>query len=1413
MATATTLRPALVPKGPSISESLDTRTNIRKLGGFYPEQQTFLGASIRSFNITTGTGSSPTTLTVELVEDPSGTNPTIDDTSKGRGVYDPYHHNKVGGDSFSPPSVGMPVFFVYSNPRVTIREAYDPLYKVKSYESVLKFGGILKSYHQTNSISGRTFSVSVSDPREILGNIFLILNHSDDKIGYNENNVFNVFGFLEYNPTKSTRDMFKSYSANLLRRDSLGAKFGGDDMYWNGAAPPNSTNTPNDFRYFDNGGYLNKFPVTGTGMSRRSKSGMPYYRIMQGLAAMNSDLPNTEYSGFSGRIYYRGLLYGVNFENLPPIHPMHFFDYDNVDLLSFLLEMGEVSGHELVVTLTPDFTSTNTSDTDMVGGIINVSFLDRSNESTVGEIRSFINNPNNFPYEYKRLTNGGTLKEKIIEKEDLGYEMTNPTTSRVIFGANRVDLHAFTSNHDEGRWNVVTGQGASNENTYDQIIPYYGTLKNNTIVPTKGRGQWKQILLDSSGLGAFGVGNYYVATETELRYALQGFKSWKNFLEFFNAKFLDILKLDPKYKHQDILMHGQQGLVFNDDINGTHVRGLKVPRCLFMNDTGFSVIGGETFAQNPCCPPYGYPLYYNRAIAIGLTVNKILDERSSVIGDLRLLTAYGGDTIKLQKVINGLLQKYQNLYNKRGYLSQVEIDAIKILKSQKPGIDNAFIDNAINTLSAQINVPAKNKATRSENVQTVFAFIKNIADECYGRKWLVKIPQKPNYKFDSNVTSRLVKLRNNNNIIERGNFGFKPEKMYNSTTVGGLTITSPIGNLDQACPNGNSFVYTANDPYTNSAQSQFKPALVTNYNPIDDSLVYNYTPDSNGGFMTSDLYAMGVRSAMIPRDLTSFGSDFRIKPYIKYDHAQKLNLTSDNSKIYTEYLGDVTTEQYDRINSVPNKRKTLGDAFSSTTNSGTMISYLPVQMDTEIYHPLITVSRGVGYCGNYKVKTHYKPAPVGLDASGNLLQNSGDVESQIELIPTFARKGTHSISDYPRNKFGLINAVPNIAHSYVLITSPSLVSQKYDNLGDMPKRNSYAVATYRGYFPDEAALNTVDRIKVNRVLDFHGGGGLTFYSPDRLFSSPVAIKPDLVVLPLENQQVCYGPWTNGAIRYKNEQNQYEWKTMKNLGGKIDIQTDASLAPWNFASYELMNLAGNAKVQLANTLYLASEKGSVTYPGLPMGKQEIGTLINKGGPILDGISVDVSSDGVHTSYRFQTYSRSFAHVQKQMEKRMDIVKNSVLKQGQIQFELMHKGLLKNKFKGSAPPATSSKPYKSPVPPYYTNTAWMDRISASLQTAAAGKGPRKAPQATRFESFNGSTESAQEVNNQTDEITLLAADDYNSAHENAAEQVSPVARQHHNTMPHLADVSQEEVEDLYTDPNDNYTLRDNIVTYWS
>lgn len=123
------------------------------------QQVTFLGASVVDFNSSLGRETTPSTLSVTLVEDRSN------------------------GDSFLSPGVGAPAYFTMYAPDV----------------AGWSFNGIIQSQEKTGNTGGNPiYNVVLSDPREILDSAELILS------GYNGSvesvpNLLNPFGHIENN--------------------------------------------------------------------------------------------------------------------------------------------------------------------------------------------------------------------------------------------------------------------------------------------------------------------------------------------------------------------------------------------------------------------------------------------------------------------------------------------------------------------------------------------------------------------------------------------------------------------------------------------------------------------------------------------------------------------------------------------------------------------------------------------------------------------------------------------------------------------------------------------------------------------------------------------------------------------------------------------------------------------------------------------------------------------------------------------------------------------------------------------------------------------------------------------------------------------------------------------------------------
>ncbi len=134
----------------------------------------FLGASVINFNANLGIGSnSESSLTVDLVEDCEATPP----------------------DEFTPVDgsviVGDPVYFSGGG---------------------FNFGGVLTSWTQSQSSSGKTYNVTVTDPRQLLQNVSVIV---DSYLGGpdNLNNYINAYSHFESDVADGDCSVFGSSSS------------------------------------------------------------------------------------------------------------------------------------------------------------------------------------------------------------------------------------------------------------------------------------------------------------------------------------------------------------------------------------------------------------------------------------------------------------------------------------------------------------------------------------------------------------------------------------------------------------------------------------------------------------------------------------------------------------------------------------------------------------------------------------------------------------------------------------------------------------------------------------------------------------------------------------------------------------------------------------------------------------------------------------------------------------------------------------------------------------------------------------------------------------------------------------------------------------------------------------------------
>jgi hypothetical protein len=968
------------------------------------EQQSFLGASITNFTLNCGMGDSSSTLNVELVVDEFNSG-----DGTGLGYGQDIYHNGVR-DRFSPPPVGSPVFFSFghkkANTKNSFLKTFDDFYKTSSITNTtngyyhLSFGGILQSYNKTNSATGgEQHTVSIVDPREILSNAQLILNNYAGST-YGSVNLINLYGFLEHNLASETGlPSIKDPLTKTLRSDGSFYYTGSDMRYTSSVPTVNSAITylnsqlnmygekkfPIDYnktiydpRLFQSAVNIglnpssSGFPLTGTGFARIQDGGMPIYRAIQainGLSGFNGPIPS-EYTnaGYNGYIYFRGLKYVVDLTSLPIVDPMQRLDFDQISILDFCLELCDIANHDLMVSLLPiidvcvpfynfNRSSSVSASNPPFGGIIKVWSIDRSKPPRFGALQKFID----------------SIKNPV--STDVGFELSNITSDKFLIGAQTVNQYFFCSEEDR----PLPANEYKLEKMFDmQVIPYYGLIDNQAVTIPKGTGPYKQILLDSSTLNANGVGDFYVATEMELRCASVSYEQWSKFLLSYNDKYLESVEADDIRDNITISQSTQAG--GNQWIAKEENYAVTVPRCVWgPKDSDVAFSGNLPVAKNFCNPPYGYPLYFKRATQIGIpeaglvgTVNK----SSRVVTDIEKLMSMKPDEQGV--IINNI---YKSLIESREYgkdFSPIEQELFDIIKTYKDALEATPPQPLPNTHALSLDGLLKNaiaitarskKQSKSSlrNAKRVYDFVKNIADECLGKKYLVKIPQRVNTSFDYfihgsggavnrrgvNYSPQSILTNNifhNNTSIESGPYGFMP-RAINSTTESTTKSASFIKDMLQEPPS----------TFPTDKTKNWKGALKFNKNPFTDEFEFNYVPEPNGGFYDFNMEknvnggSLAVRQGLVPIDLGKFiNENGRLGAYVRFDNSHFLSFDKMSSDSFVQQKKENGFFSPDVSYNLPN---TVGIDYIpskediATNNNNPSVAFVKCTLDDKFYMP------------------------------------------------------------------------------------------------------------------------------------------------------------------------------------------------------------------------------------------------------------------------------------------------------------------------------------------------------------------------------------------------------------------------------------------------------------------------------
>ena len=148
-----------------------------------------------------------------------------------------------------------------------------------------------------------------------------------------------------------------------------------------------------------------------------------------------------------------------------------------------------------------------------------------------------------------------------------------------------------------------------------------------------------------------------------------------------------------------------------------------------------------------------------------------------------------------------------------------------------------------------------------------------------------------------------------------------------------------------------------------------------------------------------------------------------------------------------------------------------------------------------------------------------------------------------------------------------------------------------------------------------------------------------------LYLHPGAVYPALAAIPMRSNVSTYGPWVRAGHQ-----------------GRVQVLSDEGLVPWNHGGEAYLDLAAQARIDGALSTQSEIETGTLDLAGTPL--CSLGEALATGGPQVTGLSISYSTQGVVTSYRFQTYTPRFGSLSRIAADRAREVRQKTLDLGRV-----------------------------------------------------------------------------------------------------------------------------------------------------
>jgi hypothetical protein len=188
---------------------------------------------------------------------------------------------------------------------------------------------------------------------------------------------------------------------------------------------------------------------------------------------------------------------------------------------------------------------------------------------------------------------------------------------------------------------------------------------------------------------------------------------------------------------------------------------------------------------------------------------------------------------------------------------------------------------------------------------------------------------------------------------------------------------------------------------------------------------------------------------------------------------------------------------------------------------------------------------------------------------------------------------------------------------------------------------------------------------------FLAGGS---YNPEdtsvaNISTLPKAAIPAFAAIPIQSNLNTYGPWINhpGSI----ENTIFDGRPnpnfdVNNLVGGAKIVFDENLTPWNYGGMDALDSAVLDRIFEDVNYQQITEQGSITIPGYLLGSAcnagsyNVGDALQSNGPLISNIQVQIGEGGITTTYNMRTYVRKLGFFNKENAERIKLIGQESLK---------------------------------------------------------------------------------------------------------------------------------------------------------